>query len=433
MQKIKVFFRTFGCTLNQADTLLMKKFLNKDYIAEDLKTNEISEELKNGVVVVNTCAVKLPTEQKILNYISKLEKSKIRIVVAGCLAQAYPMLIRKYTKAPLLGVDSLDRINDAIQDSLNGKITSYLERKRIERLEAEQSGLIAKLPIQTGCLSSCSFCATKFARNLLWSADENKIIQKIKEFAQKNFREICLTGQDLGAYGAERKTNIARLMKRIGEGCKDYEDKIRIRIGMMNPQHAKNFIDELLEAYDYKIFYKFVHLPIQSGNDRILNLMRRNYTKEEFLEIAKVLKKKGVEIATDIIVGFPTEKDEEFEETLDVLKKIEPIVTNVSKFSLRINTEASKMQQLPNKIIKQRSVEASLFVRKLQFQKNIKDIGKVFRVLITEENNEIKGRNQNYKQIIIKGAKKIEESWVNVKIFSATSTSLIGKIENNNN
>jgi len=433
MQKIKVFFRTFGCTLNQADTLLMKKFLNEDYIAEDLKTNEISEELKNSVIVVNTCAVKLPTEQKILNYISKLEKSKIRIVVAGCLAQAYPMLIRKYTKAPLLGVDSLDRINDAIQDSLNGKITSYLERKRIERLEAEQSGLIAKLPIQTGCLSSCSFCATKFARNLLWSADEDKIIQKIKEFAQKNFREICLTGQDLGAYGAEKKTNIARLMKRIGEECKDYEDKIRIRIGMMNPQHAKNFIDELLEAYDYKIFYKFAHLPIQSGNDRILSLMKRNYTKEEFLEIAKVLKKKEVEIATDIIVGFPTEKDEEFEETLDVLKKIEPIVTNVSKFSLRINTEASKMQQLPNKIIKQRSIEASLFVRKLQFQKNIKDIGKVFRVLITEENDEIKGRDQNYKQIIIKGAKKIEESWVNIKISSATSTSLIGKIENNNN
>jgi tRNA A37 methylthiotransferase MiaB len=91
------------------------------------------------------------------------------------------------------------------------------------------------------------------------------------------------------------------------------------------------------------------------------------------------------------------------------------------------------MQQLPNKIIKQRSVEASLFVRKLQFQKNIKDVGKVFKVLITEENNEIKGRNQNYKQIVIKNAKKIEESWVNVKVFSTTSTSLIGKIEINNN
>jgi tRNA A37 methylthiotransferase MiaB len=91
------------------------------------------------------------------------------------------------------------------------------------------------------------------------------------------------------------------------------------------------------------------------------------------------------------------------------------------------------MQQLSNKIIKQRSVEASLFVRKLQFQKNIKDVGKVFRVLITEENNEMKGRNQNYKQIVIKNAKKIKESWVNVKIFSTTSTSLIGKIENNNN
>jgi len=430
MQKIKVFFRTFGCTLNQADTLLMKKFLSKDYIAEDLKTNKISEELKNGVVVVNTCAVKLPTEQKILNYISKLEKSKIKIVVAGCLAQAYPMLVRKYTKAPLLGVDSLDRINDAIQDSLKGKITSYLERKRIERLEAEQSGLIAKLAIQTGCLSSCSFCATRLARNLLWSADEEKIIQKIKEFAQKNFREICLTGQDLGAYGAEKKTNIARLMKRIGEECKDYEDKIRIRIGMMNPEHAKKFIDELLEAYDYKIFYKFAHLPIQSGSDRILALMKRNYTKEEFLEIAKVLKNKGIEIATDIIVGFPTEKDEEFEETLEVLKEIEPIVTNVSKFSLRGNTPASKMKQLPNKIIKQRSVEASLFIRKLQFQKNIKDVGKVFRVLITEENNEIKGRNQNYKQIVIKNVKS-KESWVNVKIFSATSTSLIGEVINN--
>ena len=430
MQKIKVFFRTFGCTLNQADTLLMKKFLSKDYIAEDLKTNKISEELKNGVVVVNTCAVKLPTEQKILNYISKLEKSKIKIVVAGCLAQAYPMLVRKYTKAPLLGVDSLDRINDAIQDSLKGKITSYLERKRIERLEAEQSGLIAKLAIQTGCLSSCSFCATRLARNLLWSADEEKIIQKIKEFAQKNFREICLTGQDLGAYGAEKKTNIARLMKRIGEECKDYEDKIRIRIGMMNPEHAKKFIDELLEAYDYKIFYKFAHLPIQSGSDRILALMKRNYTKEEFLEIAKVLKNKRIEIATDIIVGFPTEKDEEFEETLEVLKEIEPIVTNVSKFSLRGNTPASKMKQLPNKIIKQRSVEASLFIRKLQFQKNIKDVGKVFRVLITEENNEIKGRNQNYKQIVIKNVKS-KESWVNVKIFSATSTSLIGEVINN--
>ncbi|MGC9132077.1 MAG: tRNA (N(6)-L-threonylcarbamoyladenosine(37)-C(2))-methylthiotransferase [Candidatus Micrarchaeia archaeon] len=427
MKKIKVFFRTFGCTLNQADTLLMKKFLSREFEAIDLNSNKIDDELKKGIVVVNTCAVKLPTEQKILNYISNLQKNGIRMVIAGCLAQAYPSLIRKYTSSPLLGVDALSRINDAIKDSLQGRVTSYLERERIERLEAKQSGWIAKLPIQTGCVSNCSFCATKLARSVLWSAEEEKIIKKIKEAAAKGAREICLTGQDLGAYGIERKKNIAQLMKKIGEECKEYEDKIRIRIGMMNPEHVKNFINELLEAYEYKIFYKFAHIPLQSGSDRILELMRRNYKKEEFLQIAKALKEKGIGIATDIIVGFPTEKEEEFEETLEVLKEIKPIVTNVSKFSLRKGTLASKMEQLPNKTIKERSVEASLFVRKLQFQNNQEQIGKVFDVLVSEKkekSSEVKGRNEKYQQVVVKA--KTKERWMKVRIISATSTSLIG-------
>ncbi|MEM3791379.1 MAG: tRNA (N(6)-L-threonylcarbamoyladenosine(37)-C(2))-methylthiotransferase [Candidatus Micrarchaeaceae archaeon] len=413
MEKIAI--ETYGCTLNQADS---------EMIEERLKEigYEISDE--GETVIINTCTVKTPTEQKILHRIKELNEKGKRLIVTGCLANASPEKIMHCApNAIILNSSRIGHIEEAVENS-----RSILEFKFEEKplWLIRNKGVIAKIPISEGCLSSCTFCETKYARGPLRSYEENIILKAVKNCVEKGAKEIELTSQDVGAYGADRKTNIAELVKNICE----IEGDFKVRIGMLNPEHIHKYFDELMEAMKDRHIYKFLHLPVQSGSNKVLREMKRNYTIEEYEGCIEEIRRRisGITIHTDIIVGYPTETDEDFNETIMMLERVRPTVTNVSKFGARPHTYASRLKQIENRKVKERSTLASRIARKITYETLQKELNKEMRVLITEKSERsYLSRSDSYVQVAINGEAELG-SYVNVKILRASSSCLVGEV-----
>ncbi len=393
---MKAYIKTYGCTLNQADSDIISSVLKSDGIG--LADSEDSAD----VVIVNTCTVKKATSQKILYKLNNLEKAGKRLIVTGCMAGANQDLIEKYApSASVVTAPNMEMIGSVAQDARVGKRTVLNNYKKIDRLALLDpvNSIIAKIPVNDGCLSSCSFCETKFARGPLNSFSEELILKGIEYSVRNGAKEIQLTSQDMGAYGMDKGTNIAKLMKRI-DGI---EGDFMVRIGMLNPEHLHKYFDGFANALRSERFYNFVHIPVQSGSNQVLRDMKRHYTIEEFDHYVSELRARipGITIETDIIVGFPTETDSNFEETLDFIKRTKPDVTNISRFGARPHTPASKMRQHESGIINLRSNRLSRVVRSVQHEINDRFIGKKLDVIITESNGKsLNGRNPAYKQVV---------------------------------
>ena len=394
---MKVYIKTYGCTLNQADSDIIRSVLQRDGA-------EIAEEESDAdVMVVNTCTVKKATSQKILYKLNKLDKSGRKLVVTGCMAGANRDLIERYAPgASIITTPNIDRINEVALDAQDGwrnVVDSYKKTNRLSLLEPGD-GVIAKIPVSDGCLSSCSFCETKFARGMLNSFPEETIIKAIETSVRMGAREVQLTSQDMGAYGADRNTNIARLMEQI----KLIPGDFKVRVGMLNPDHLHKYFDAFADAIEDERFYKFVHIPVQSGSNSVISAMGRSCTIEQFEQHVADLRGRipGVTIETDIIVGFPTERESDFEETVDFIRRAKPEVTNISRFAARPHTSASKVKQNSTETIKERSNTLSRVVRQVQHHINDRFIGKKFDVIITESNEKsFNGRNSSYRQVVV--------------------------------
>jgi MiaB-like tRNA modifying enzyme len=415
---MKVFIETYGCTLNQADSEILKGVLAEKNI------QICSREDEADVIVLNTCFVKRQTQQKILERLKKLYGKKV--VVAGCMPSANRWMVEKASpKASLLGPYSLSNIYDAVISAYNGEKRIFLEVMPEDKcsLPKIRKGVIARIPISEGCSSCCSFCVTKLARPLLHSYNENSILKEIERCVRAGFREIRLTSMDAGAYGPDRKTDLPSLLRKIDK----IEGKFLTRVGMINPEHALRMLPQLIEAFKSDRIFKFLHLPLQSGDDEVLRSMNRKYTVEEFTHIVEEFKKEFPELtlATDIIVGFPTESEDAFDKTVDVTKEIEPDVVNNSKFFPRPGTRAERMKQLPNTVISERSRIISKLCREIALRKNRGLVGRSFDALITESREgSMAGRTQTYKQVILKEGRLGE--FVKVKIYDATACCLKG-------
>ncbi|MEM3060776.1 MAG: tRNA (N(6)-L-threonylcarbamoyladenosine(37)-C(2))-methylthiotransferase, partial [Candidatus Bathyarchaeia archaeon] len=271
-------------------------------------------------------------------------------------------------------------------------------------------------------------CCTRFARGRLFSYPKELIIEEIKDALEKGSMEIRLTAQDTGAYGIDLGYRLTDLINEILSIDKEF----RIRVGMMSPVYALSIFQELIELYKDSKVYKFIHLPVQSGSDRVLKEMKRNYTVEEFKELVKAFRESvpKISIATDIIVGFPTESEKDFEETLKLLNETKPDIVNVSKFMPRPNTEASSMKQLDPKIVKHRSKLLSALVAQTSLENNKKLVGLEFEAYITKEKGSdgaFLGRIENYKPVILRG-KDLLGKKVKVRIAQASSRYLIGDL-----
>jgi len=418
----KVVIETYGCTLNQADSRIMGQILKENgYEVEYGKYEGNADYL-----IVNTCTVKSPTENKIIYRLRKLKGLGKKLIVAGCLASADAQkVINIVPDASIITTSNVNKIADALKFIDNGKNVIIDSYNRVDKLQygLENNSVIARIPISEGCLSNCSFCETKFARGPLNSFSEELILRAVKNAVEQGSKEIELTSQDIGAYGADRKTNIAELLKKVVE----IEGSFKVRVGMLNPEHLHKYFDELLEAYKSEKVYKFFHLPVQSGSNKILRDMNRRYTVEDFESyVGEIRKKLNASIATDIIVGYPTESDEDFEKSVELIKEIKPEVVNISKFGARPHAPASRLKQLSDKTIKERSIILSRIVREIEFNERNKHIGERRKVLITEKNRKsYTGRDNAYNEIAVLGQVSLGES-VEVEITGNSAACFVG-------
>lgn len=412
---MKIYIETYGCTLNQADGDLIQGILRKagHHIVLDLR--------KADVVVLNTCTVKGATENKILKRLERLKDRKI--IVTGCLSINEKRVKKIKPNLVLLYPGAVREIEKAVQDCYAGKNTTYRNSTEKEDSPRMITSPITRIPIQEGCVGSCYFCQTKFARPKLVSYKKERILEWIKKGIKKGAKEIQVTGMDSGAYGIDRKTNLIELLEEINKIKGDF----KVRIGMINPIHVKRMIKRLIKILKKDKFYKFIHMPVQTGSERICKNMNRPHTVKDFSLCVRKIRKEipQVTISTDIIVGYPNEKEKDFESTKELIKKIKPDVVNISKFTPRPGTKAKNMKQTDSKIVKRRTVELAKLCKRIAYENNSKLIGREYEVVITEKQKDWTGRNKYYKPIVVKKFYgKIGEK-IKVKIRRANHSSLI--------
>jgi MiaB-like tRNA modifying enzyme len=331
-------------------------------------------------------------------------------------------LLEKFN-APMLGPSSLRYVNKAIEDASNNEAKYYGIIENKDFLPKIFSPPIARISIGEGCTDKCFFCQSRLARPKLMSQNPKSIILQMEKAVSKGCKEIQFSGCDTGAYGLDISTNLVELLRNAVK----VEGDFMIRIGMANPHHIKRIAKDLAGLYNDKKIYRFLHTSVQSGSDKVLREMARGHNIKDFEDIVDFFRKNvnDIMIETDIIVGYPTETEKDFEQTVEMLKRVRPDVVNLSKFTPRKGTEAAKMKQLASEITKKRSIKVSDLLKKIGLENNRKYLGKKLKVLITEEG---KGRAKNYKQVAINRKVKLGE-WVNVRITDFTSTTLIGKME----
>lgn len=415
----KIFIMTFGCSLNSADS---------ERIAACLKEKGF-ELAKNAdeanLLILNSCAVKGPTESKFFTLLGKLKADNKKVIVAGCIAQAMPEKLEEYSK---IGTDQLDAIGEVIEETLNGNIVSMIVEEKKDKLSLphiRSTRYVEIIPICNGCLGSCTYCITKKARSIFYSYPLEKIYETAKKAISEGVKEIYLTSQDNGCYGKDINSNLPQLLNKISSIEGDY----MIRVGMANPNHVLKHLDKLIEAFKHPRIYKFLHIPVQSGNNYVLEHMKRDYMIEDFYLIVNKFRKEipDITISTDIIVGYPTETDAFFKDTITLIKEAKPDILNISKFWPRAHTPAEKLEQLPGETVKARAIEAMNIFNWMAFEKMKRWQGWEGKVTITEKGKEgtLIGRNFAYKQVILKEDVKIGEAY-DVKITNTTAHDLRG-------
>ena len=420
----KIYIETAGCALNIADSEQMAGELAK----ADFKIIDNIEDA--DIVIFNTCTVKSPTEDTFFNRLKQIEKEypyKI-IIVAGCIAQTATKKLKKY---PLVGTREINNIVQVVEEALNDNIIKSLSLKTNPELNLarlRKNNYISIIPISRGCLGNCTYCKTKQARGRLISYSIETIVEEVKSSLKDNAQEIWLTSQDTGCYGFDIKTNLAELIKEILK----INAQFKIRIGMMNPNHLITIKDQLLPLFNDPRLFKFLHLPIQSANNEILQKMNRNYTIEDVRKLFDEIREKvpRITLSTDIIVGFPGETERQYWDTMDFIRAYSPECLNISKYWARPETEAKKMKQLPIDTIQHRSKILTDIKKNVVKIKNEQWLGWEGEIIIDEKgknDNQFIGRNDWYKQIVVEGNFKFGQK-VKVKINKFDTFTLYGKL-----
>ena len=381
---MSIWFEGYGCTANQGETLEMREHANQ--LGHQLATDSSTAE----TVVLGTCTVIESTQNKMEKRISELMDQGKNVIVSGCMATADTKVLNsKFPNAPLVSPGDIDGLGDLI--GRGGCKPETLE-----------SPFAAILPISSGCLGRCTYCATLKARGRVKSRSVNDIFFKAQYAIDSGSKELLLTSQDNGAFGADTDSSLENLLNELSH----LDGEFRLRVGMLNPMLVAGRSKEMAKAWGDSRTYKFMHLPIQSGSQKILDSMTRDHTLEEFWEVVEVFRDYYPEmmIITDIITGFPGETDENHQETVDLLNKLSPDLVNVTRFSPRKGTPASRYKRVDGRIVKKRSRELTNLRKELGAKSFKRFVGRETSVLTVE--NKRKGstlcRDDNYRPIILK-------------------------------
>ncbi len=397
---MSIWFEGYGCTANQGETLEMRDHANQ--LGHELASSSDSAR----TVVLGTCTVIESTQNKMEKRISELMDQGKKVIVSGCMATADTKILgEKFPEAPLVSPGDIGGLGDLI--GRGGCKPETLD-----------SPLAAILPISSGCLGRCTYCATLRARGRVTSRSVNDIFFKAQYAIDSGSKELLLTSQDNGAFGADSDSSLENLLNELSH----LDGEFRLRVGMLNPMLVAGRSKEMAKAWGDSRTYKFLHLPIQSGSQKILDSMIRDHTLEEFWEVVEVFRDYYPEmmIITDIITGFPGETDEDHQETVDLLNQLSPDLVNVTRFSPRKGTPASRYKRINGRIVKKRSRELTNLRKELGAKSFKRFVGKETSVLTVE--NKRKGstlcRDDNYRPIILKQELPLGEFY-DVKIIDS--------------
>ena len=388
------FIETYGCQMNVADSELISGML----IEEGLKPSE--NILNADIIFVNTCAIREHAEDKVhsrLGFYNKLKKDRPEIIIGvlGCMAQNLKesILQNKTYVDIVLGPDSYRKIIDLIQNRKKEKLRSIdtkLSRYEVysDILPSRNEGINAWIPIMRGCDKFCTFCIVPFTRGRERSRAIDGIIGEVENAVSKGFVEITLLGQNVNSYRTP-EGNFSELLAKVS----DVKGVKRVRYTSPHPQDMTEDVLEVMGDRDN--ICNYIHLPLQSGSDRILSRMNRTYTKKEFLNLVDRIHKymPDCALSTDIIVGFPGESDSDFQDTMSVVNTVNFNFSFMFKYSSRPGTKAAEYDSQINEIVKQHRLEELISrQREITLDVNRKMIGKSLQVIVEKESK--KSRNQ---------------------------------------
>ena len=433
----KYMIMTFGCQLNENDS---EKIAG---MVENLGYEKTDDLSKCDLVVFNTCCVRENAEERLFGKIGEIKKLKEErgtiIAIGGCMMQEEHILekIKKSYKYIdlVFGTHTLNKFEEdlkkIIEDKkkirdvidIDGEVIEGLPIKRNDKFKASVS-------IMYGCNNFCSYCIVPYVRGRERSRKKEDILKEVEFLAKEGYKEITLLGQNVNSYDGGDGYKFSNLLYDV---CK-IEGIERIRF--ISP-HPKDFTDDVIKAIkDNKKISRIVHLPLQSGSTKVLKEMNRKYTKEQYLALAEKMRKEIPDIlfSTDIIVGFPGETEEDFENTLDVVRKMNYEQIFMFIYSRRVGTVADKMEnQIPEEIKHKRFERLKKLYDDNVSKNNEKFIGKVEKILVDGEskNNEnmFTGRNDANKVIIFEGSKDLIGKMINVKITEEHKWYLKGEVE----
>ncbi len=437
----KIFIKTFGCQMNEYDS-------NRIYDSVKKLGFVKSQDQENlDCYVLNTCHIRDKAKEKVYHEIGRVkklykEKSKPIIVVAGCVAQAenQEMLSREPYIDIVIGPQSYHKINDKLKNFVKDNKIEETEFDTVSKfnyfdnIENKNSKVSSYLTIQEGCDKFCSFCVVPYTRGPEYSRPFNKVIKEAESLIENGVKEIILLGQNVNAYSFKEKTKEYRISDLINK-LSSYNELKRIRY---STSHPKDMTDDLIECYSAnKKLMPLVHLPIQSGSNKILKLMNRKHTVEKYVEIYEKLIKINpkIKFSSDFIISYPGETDGDFNETLNLVKKIKFINSFSFIFSPRPGTKAANLDEINKEIAKERLLRIQEYLFKFQLNMNKSFIDKSIDVLVENQLSGQKkffGRNQYMNAVIFEGNPNFIGKNVNIKIEHVNQNNLFGKSEKNN-
>ena len=435
--KKKIYIKTFGCQMNEYDS-------NRIYDSlKNINFEKTENQNDADCYVLNTCHIRDKAKEKVYHEVGRVRKiyknkKKPIMVIAGCVAQAEneEMFKREPFIDIVIGPQAYHKINDLVAKYINShkfeetEIDTIKKFEHFDNIKNTGNKVSSFLTIQEGCDKFCNFCVVPFTRGPEYSRPYDKIVNEAEELKKNGSKEITLLGQNVNAYSYINKLKEFRLSDLIKK-FENYNELERIRY---TTSHPLDMTDDLIDCYkSCKKLMPFVHLPIQSGSNKILKLMNRKHTVEQYLEIYDKLIKinKEIKFSSDFIVGYPGEKDQDFNDTIRLIKKIEFINSFSFIFSPRPGTKAGDLNLLDKDVSLERLkiIQKLLFTHQLNVNRSLKN--KSVKVLVenkTKLKNKLFGRNKYLNSVIINGKEEYIGKLVNVYIDNYNQNTLFGKV-----
>ncbi|MBQ2636659.1 MAG: tRNA (N(6)-L-threonylcarbamoyladenosine(37)-C(2))-methylthiotransferase [Methanobrevibacter sp.] len=419
---MKVYIESYGCTFNKADGQIIAGNLHENNI-------DIVDSIDEAdIIIVNTCYVKLPTENKVVYRIQKLQQDypDKKIIIGGCMVEIDPEKLDKVgPDCSWIGPHQLNKATEIVTGTYCGEVIrecGFSKDSKVGVPKLVDDNLIHIIQICEGCLGVCTFCCTRFARGPLNSYPIEDIKAEAKRAIENGACEIQLTAQDTAAFGRDSGEKLSDLIKEVANLDGDF----KVRVGMMHPKNILNDVDEIIDAMKHPKVYNFIHLPVQSGSDKVLSEMNRGHTINQYLDVVSKFKNEipDITLAVDIIVGYPTENDDDFDLTVKLLENIKPSLIHLSKYQHRHGAISSSLREIPPETMKKRSKFLSEIKSKITEEENKELVGTRQKVLVVEKGSKggFIAKTNSYIPVIVDDVKL--GTFVDVIITEATATYL---------